>query len=239
MSYLFITGTDTDVGKTIVTRALLQLFSENGLPVVGYKPIACGGDDTLPTEPMPADYACEDNRDVLIIQKSCPNLVSYQEINSYSFTHSSTPVFAALDAVHHISVQKLDGDLKRLQQAYTNVIVEGTHGWLTPINKEVSFADWVKQHQMSVILVVGIKEGCVNHALLTAQAIQRQGITLIGWIANRINPCLRHYAELITLLRQKIDAPLLGEVPYIAYPDEKPLARFIHHPEPLFPILAQ
>lgn len=233
MASLFITGTDTSVGKTIVTRALLQTLAEYAIPIVGYKPIACGGDDSLPSEPNQADYACEDNSDVLVIQKSCPNVVHYREINSYSFIHSSTPVFAALDAVHHISVEKLNSDLARLHNKYHNVLVEGTYGWLTPINKEVSFADWVKTNRMPVILVVGIKEGCVNHALLTAQAIQQQGIPLIGWVANRVNPGLRHYAELIELLSQKINAPLLGQLPYIGHPEQKSLVQFIQNPDPL------
>lgn len=233
MPCLFIAGTDTNVGKTIVTRALLQTLTQYDIPVVGYKPIACGGDDSLPTEPNQDDYACENNSDVLIIQQSCPTPVNYREINSYSFIHSSTPVFAALDAVRHISVDKLNKDLARLKQGYTNVLVEGTYGWLTPINKDLSFADWVKKNQMPTVLVVGIKEGCVNHALLTAEAIKQQGVELVGWVANRINPGLRHYAELIQLLTQKIDAPLLGQIPYIGHPDKKDLAPFIQHPEPL------
>ncbi|VEI45744.1 dithiobiotin synthetase [Actinobacillus equuli] len=106
-------------------------------------------------------------------------------------------------------------------------MVEGTYGWLTPINKDLSFADWVKNNQMPVVLVVGIKEGCVNHALLTAQAIKQKGVQLVGWIANRINPGLRHYAELIELLSQEIEAPLLGQIPYIAYPNKKDLTSYI------------
>lgn len=233
MPCLFIAGTDTNVGKTIVTRALLQTIAQYEIPVVGYKPIACGGDDSLPTEPNQDDYACEDNSDVLIIQKSCPQTVSYREINSYSFIHSSTPVFAALDAVRHISVEKLDKDLLRLHTQYSNVLVEGTYGWLTPINKDLYFADWVKKNRMPVVLVVGIKEGCVNHALLTADAIQQQGVELVGWVANRVNPGLRHYAELIELLSQRIKAPLLGQIPYIAYPDRKDLVSYIQNPDPL------
>ncbi|MGX2969966.1 dethiobiotin synthase [Ursidibacter sp. B-7004-1] len=233
MPALFIAGTDTNVGKTIVTRALLQTISQYEIPIVGYKPIACGGDDSLPTEPNQDDYACEDNKDVLIIQDSCIYPVHYREINSYSFIHSSTPVFAALDAVRHISDEKLNKDLNRLQQKYTNVLVEGTYGWLTPINKELSFADWVKKNRMPVVLVVGIKEGCVNHALLTSYAIQQQGGTLVGWVANRINPGLRHYSELIELLSQRIDAPLLGQIPYLGHPDKKNLAEYIQNPDPL------
>lgn len=233
MACLFITGTDTNVGKTIVTRALLQILSQYDIPVIGYKPIACGGDDSLPTEPNQDDYACENNSDVLIIQQSCPVTVNYREINSYSFIHSSTPVFAALDAVRHISVNKLNKDLARLHQEYSNVLVEGTYGWLTPINKDLSFADWVRKNQMPTILVVGIKEGCVNHALLTAYSIQQKGVKLVGWVANRINPGLRHYAELIQLLTKKIDAPLLGQIPYIGHPDKKELSEFIQNPTPL------
>lgn len=229
MTTLFITGSDTNVGKTIVTRALLQVLTKYEIPVVGYKPIACGGDDSLPLEPNLDDYACEDNSDVLILQKSCPQSVHYREINSYSFIHSSTPVFAALDAVHHIACDKLDRDLQRLEQKYQNVLVEGTYGWLTPINNKMTFADWAIKHKMPVLLVVGIKEGCVNHTLLTAQAIKQQGGKLIGWVANRINPGLRHYAELIELLSQRIDAPLLGQIPYIGHPQKRDLSDYIQN----------
>ncbi|MDH2923869.1 dethiobiotin synthetase [Nicoletella semolina] len=233
MATLFITGSDTDVGKTIVTRTLIQLLAKYEITSVGYKPIACGGDDSLPTEPNMDDYACQNNSDVLLLQKSCPISVQYREINSYSFIHSSTPVFAALDAVRHISKEKLDRDLARLEQKYQHVLVEGTYGWLTPINKDITFADWVNQHQIPTILVVGIKEGCVNHALLTASVMQQQGVKLLGWVANRINPGLRHYAELIELLSQRINAPLLGQIPYIGQADKKDLTDFIQSPGPL------
>lgn len=238
MPSLFITGSDTNVGKTIVTRALLQLLNEHHISALGYKPIACGGDDSLPNEPNQNndacdDYACEDNSDVLILQQSTPLEVDYREINSYSFIHSSTPIFAALDAVRNIQAEKLDKDLQRLQQRYQHILVEGTYGWLTPINKDLCFADWVKQHKMPVVLVVGIKEGCVNHALLTAQAIKQEGVKLVGWVANRVNPGLRHYAELIALLKQKIEAPLLGEIPYIGHPERKELTQYLQNPTPL------
>lgn len=229
MATLFITGSDTNVGKTIVTRTLLQVLARYGISAVGYKPIACGGDDSLPLEPNPSDYACEDNSDVLIIKSACPHGVQYKEINSYSFIHSSTPVFAALDAVKHISCDKLNRDLQRLEQKYQHTLVEGTYGWLTPINNKITFADWAIKHKMPVLLVVGIKEGCVNHTLLTAQAIKQQGGKLIGWVANRINPGLRHYAELIELISQRIDAPLLGQIPYIGHPQERDLSDYIQN----------
>lgn len=233
MPALFITGTDTDVGKTIVSRALLQVLQQQQYKIVPYKPIACGGDDELPTDPIYNDYASEDNSDVLILLNSCTQPVSYQEINSYTFKHSSTPVFAALDAVRRIQVEKLDSDLARLKENYQNVLVEGTYGWLTPIKKQFSFADWVEKNQMPVVLVVGIKEGCVNHALLTAEAIKARGVPLLGWVANRINPGLRHYAKLVELLAKQIDAPLLGQIPYIGHPENRDLTQYIENPTPL------
>lgn len=239
MPSLFITGTDTSVGKTVVTRAIIQTLAGHNFPVVGYKPIACGGDDSLPTEPTQYDYATEDNPDVLTILDSCPNKVNYRDINSYTFIHSSTPVFAALDAVHHIQLEKLNSDLARLEEKFPNVVVEGTYGWLTPINKNYCFADWVEQNNMPVLLVVGIKEGCVNHALLTANQILQRGVKLVGWIANRVNPGLRHYHELIELLTQKINAPLLGQIPYMGHPERKDLSPFIQNPTPLFEYFKQ
>lgn len=233
MPALFVTGTDTDVGKTIVSRALLQVLYQYQRQVVPYKPIACGGDDELPTEPISDDYANEENSDVLILLNSSAVAVNYREINSYTFQHSSTPVFAALDAVRQVQVEKLDQDLLRLEKNYHNVLVEGTYGWLTPINKDLSFADWVKTNQMPVVLVVGIKEGCVNHALLTAQSIKDSGVPLLGWVANRINPGLRHYSSLVELLEKQIDAPLLGQIPYIGHPESKDLTQYIQNPYPL------
>nr|WP_314741362.1 dethiobiotin synthase [uncultured Haemophilus sp.] len=233
MPSLFITGTDTDVGKTIVTRALLQVLTANNVVAVPYKPIACGGAEELPTGPNLDDYASEDNSDVVTLLNSTATTVGYREINSYTFIHSSTPVFAALDAVRNIHVEKLDEDLVRLQKNYTNILVEGTYGWMTPINKDLSFADWVEKKQMPVILVVGIKEGCANHALLTAQAIKDSGVPLLGWVANRINPGLCHYIELVEMLSQKINAPLLGQIPYIGHPEQKDLTQYIQNPTPL------
>lgn len=233
MPALFITGTDTEVGKTIATRTILHILTQHNINAIGYKPIACGGDDSLPSGSNQEDYASEDNSDVLNILDACPDSVQYRDINSYTFIHSSTPIFAALDAVHHIHKEKLNEDLARLENTYPNVVVEGTYGWLTPINKDVKFADWVYENDMPVVLVVGIKEGCVNHALLTAQAIKQKGVKLLGWIANRINPGLRHYAELIELLGQEINAPLLGQIPYVGHPNKKDLTPYIQNPEPL------
>ena len=229
MSCFFVTGTDTNVGKTVVSRAIIQALQAQGVHIVGFKPIACGEEDSIYTENRIDDLKqqTEDNKDVKTLLDSTNEAVTYQDINSYTFTECSLPVLAALDEIDNIEVKKIDKDLAKLTSRYQSVLVEGTYGWLTPINKEMTFDRWVKEHKMPVVLVVGIKEGCVNHALLTAQSIVASGVPLLGWVANRINPCLRHYAEIIKLLHEVIDAPLLGEIPYIHRPEQQQLGHFI------------
>ncbi|AMM81538.1 dethiobiotin synthase [Pasteurella multocida] len=231
MSSFFLTGTDTNVGKTVASRAIIQALQNQGIQIVGYKPVAFSREECVYTDmenqqAAESDYDSQDNSDVLTLMKSTHEKVSYQEINSYTFRHS-LPVFSVQGK--HIRIEKMDADLARLNQKYQSVLVEGSYGWLTPINKTYCFADWAKSHQMPVVLVVGIKEGCLNHALLTVESIQQKGLPLLGWIANRINPCLGHYAEIIDLLSEKIDAPLLGQIPYLHKPEEQDLARYIHN----------
>ncbi|WP_439238338.1 dethiobiotin synthase [Lonepinella sp. BR2919] len=233
MSSFFVTGTDTNVGKTIATRAIIQALQELDVDVVGYKPIACMQDDENSVGnnvEQESDYGAEDNVDVLTLMNTTKQDVSYRDINSYTFGHTM-PLFT--DQGEQIQIEKINQDLDKLNQKYQTVVVEGCFGWLSPINKHFSFADWVVTHQMPVVLVVGIKEGCINHTLLTVQSILNLGVPLIGWIANRINPCLGHYAEMIDTLRNKIDAPLLGEIPYIYKPEMQNLAKYMTNIERL------
>jgi len=227
MSSFFITGTDTNVGKTIVTRAIMQALQKVGIQVVGYKPIAFGQDEpiySLKSLQEESDYETKDNSDVLTLMNSTRENVTYEEVNSYTFLHT-IPILT--EESQRVKIEKLNADLARLSTKYSSVAVEGAFGWLTPINKDYSFADWVAEHNMPTIVVVGIKEGCINHALLTVQSILSKNLPLLGWVANRINPGLGHYAEIIETLKQKIDAPLLGEIAYIHRPEEQDLSHFI------------
>ena len=227
MSSFFVTGTDTNVGKTVVSRAIMQALQKAGVQIVGYKPIAYGQEDIVYPDYQKLatdDYDAKDNSDVLTLMHSTKENVSYEDINSYTFLHSM-PILT--ENCKRVQISKLNADLTRLSSCYQSILVEGAFGWLTPINKDYSFADWVAEHNMPVVLVVGIKEGCINHTLLTAKAILDRGLPLLGWVANRINPCLGYYAEIIETLKQKIDAPLLGEVSYIHKPEEQDLSRFI------------
>jgi dethiobiotin synthetase len=106
-------------------------------------------------------------------------------------------------------------------------VIEGTGGWRSLMNDLRPLSEWVVQEQLPVLMVVGIQEGCINHALLTAQAIANDGLPLIGWVANRINPGLAHYAEIIDVLSKKLQGPLVGELPYLPRAEQRDLARYI------------
>lgn len=227
MSCFFVAGTDTNVGKTVCSRAIIQALQDVDVQIVGYKPIACGCNEPVYSDmarEQEGDYSSLDNPDVLTLLHSTKENVSYEQINSYTFDHKM-PMLTAES--NRINISKINRDLDALNSRYQSVVVEGSFGWLTPINSQYSFADWIKERKMPVILVVGIKEGCINHALMTVESILSKGVPLLGWIANRINPCLSHYAETIDILKKKIEAPLLGQIPYLHKPEEQQLAKYM------------
>lgn len=230
MSSFFVAGTDTNVGKTVASRAIIQALQAADVQVVGYKPIACVQSAEDLAQDSVENRLGQRHNDVVTLLNSTNQAVQYEEINSYTFGHTM-PLFT--DEGEKIQLDKLNQDLQRLNQQYQTVLVEGCYGWLSPINKHFSFADWVSAQQMPVVLVVGIKEGCINHALLTVQSILNSGVPLVGWVANRINPCLGHYAEMIHVLSEKIEAPLLGEIPYVYKPENQDLAKYITNVERL------
>jgi len=211
---LFITGTDTAVGKTVVSRALLQYFARAGLSAVGFKPVARN-----------AVQSAEGlrSKDALVLQSSSTLALPYDAINPLIYeedevsTRPREPVDYAL----------LSRGLQQLEQQAECVIVEGTGGWRSLMHDAKPLSGWVAQHQIPVVLVVGIKQGCLSHALLTAEAIKRDGLPLAGWVANRINPGLAHYAELIAVLSDSVDAPLLGELPYLPRAEQRELSGYL------------
>ena len=126
-----------------------------------------------------------------------------------------------------INYTLLSDGLANLSGMVDNVVVEGTGGWRSLMNDLRPLSEWVVQEQLPVLMVVGIQEGCINHALLTAQAIANDGLPLIGWVANRINPGLAHYAEIIDVLSKKLPAPLIGELPYLPRPEQRELSQYV------------
>ncbi|MBW7984411.1 dethiobiotin synthase [Enterobacillus tribolii] len=211
---VFVTGTDTEVGKTVVSRALLQSIQALGETAVGYKPIAVDSEET------PQGLR---NKDALTLQASSSLALNYDEVNPITLKEEIANAHTGgVPDYGHIS-----SGLRHLEQKAAHIVVEGTGGWRVLMHDLRPFSEWVVQEQLPVILVVGIKLGCISHAILTAQAIANDGLPLLGWVANRINPGLAHYAETIDALRQKIPAPLLGEIPYLFRPEQRDLAQYL------------
>ncbi|QGH63894.1 dethiobiotin synthase [Serratia proteamaculans] len=214
LTRLFVTGTDTDVGKTVVSRALLQALAAQGRSVAGYKPVAARCQET--SEGLR-------NKDALVLQASSTMPLSYQEINPITCQEEVFHAQPTKDTNYGV----MSSGLQHLSTKADTVVVEGSGGWRVLMNDMRPYAEWVIQEQLPVVLVVGIKLGCVSHALLTAQAIINDGLPLLGWVANRINPGLAHYAETIDAMQQRIPAPLLGEIPYLPRAEQRELARYL------------
>ncbi|WP_426444882.1 dethiobiotin synthase [Siccibacter colletis] len=213
----FITGTDTSVGKTVVSRALLQALGSSGSQVVGYKPVAKGSKET------PDGLR---NKDALVLQSVSTLDLPYSAINPVAFSEEESSVAHSCP----INYSLLSDGLATLSARAEYVVVEGTGGWRSLMNDLRPLSEWVVQEQLPVVMVVGIQEGCLNHALLTAQAITSDGLPLMGWVANRINPGLAHYAEVIDVLSKKLSAPMVGELPYLPRAEQRELGQYINLP---------
>ena len=200
---VFITGTDTGVGKTLITRALLQKLQGGGHSAAGFKPVASGAARTAQGLR---------NDDALVLQAASTSGLSYEEVNPWCFEPAIAPHLAAREAGVEISLAALDAAHQRLASRHDWVVVEGAGGWLVPLSPRHSFADWVGGHDWPVILVVAMRLGCINHALLSAEAIQRR-TSLLGWVANVLPPAQERLRDNIDTLRAQLDAPLLATVP--------------------------
>lgn len=211
MSY-FITGTDTDVGKTLISCALLYGLAAQGKRVVGMKPVAAGCDEH------------DQHEDVTRLRAASNVLASKGQINPYSFTLAVAPHLAAQFVGVSINFSRILESFEELSGQADVVIVEGAGGFLVPLNAQQDGADLAVQLGLPVILVVGMRLGCLNHALLTAEAIVARGLVLAGWVANVLDPHMAMLNENIAALQQRIHAPLLGVVPYQERPDVREVA---------------
>ena len=199
----FITATDTDAGKSYISALMLQGLKQGGKVAVGVKPIAAG-----------ANIHAE-NGDALLLQQYSGIALPYALINPICYQAPVAPHLAAINEQHLIDEVLLDQSLLQWQQLKADVVlVEGAGGWLLPLNDKRYLADWVAQHQLPVILVVGMKLGCLNHAMLSVREIERSGCKLIGWVANCVDPDMALLAENIADLKTRISAPCLAVVPH-------------------------
>lgn len=201
----FVAGTDTGVGKTLVAAALLRGLRARGERVAGMKPVASGCRAT--PEGLVSDDAL-----ALITEASAP--APYHSVNPYAFAPAIAPHLAALEAGTRIELGELERAFRRLASLATVVVIEGAGGWLTPLDERHTLADFAERVHADIILVVGLRLGCLNHALLTAQAIDQAGLRLAGWVANGIQPHFERAADNVRALRARLRAPLLGRVPY-------------------------
>jgi len=163
----FVTGTDTEVGKTVASCALLQAAALAGRQTAGYKPVASGSEMT------PEGLR---NSDALALQHNSTLALRYEAVNPYTFAEPTSPHIVSAALGQPIEAETLSAGLRTLEAQAEWVLVEGAGGWFTPLSETLTFADWATQEQLPVILVVGVKLGCINHGMLTAQAVQA------GWL---------------------------------------------------------
>jgi len=218
----FVTGTDTGVGKTLVSCALLRAFAAQGKRVVGMKPVAAG---------CAAGAAGLDCEDVELLRAAGNVAADREWINPYAFLPPIAPHVAAAQDGIEIDLEHIAAVFARLDALAEVVIVEGVGGWRVPLNEREDTADMARRLNLPVILVVGMRLGCLNHALLTAQAIEASGLRPAGWIANRIDPLMPAFDENLRALVARLTAPLLGVVPYSATADVESAAQFLRMAE--------
>ena len=215
----FVAGTDTDVGKTVSSKAILDALNMKGLSTAAYKPVAAGSEDK---------GEGVQNSDAIHLRSIASVELSYEEVNPYALLLPSSPHIAAAAENVVIDYSVLSQGLAALKAKSDIVLVEGAGGWRVPVSKDDCLSTWVKQEKLPVVLVVGIKLGCLSHAMLTAEAIQHDGLEIIGWVANRVNPGTEHYAEIIAMLEDKMPAPKLGEIPYMPSAKRKNMGKYIN-----------
>lgn len=211
----YITGTDTGIGKTVASAALLHALRARGLRAVGMKPVASG------CERVEGQWR---NEDAIALQDASDPRPAYADINPYALPAATAPELAAREAGIDIALPPILDAYRRLAAQADAVIVEGVGGWAAPLSAQLDQRDLVLALRLPVIMVVGLRLGCINHARLTAQAIAADGAMLTGWIGNDVDPALPQADAYFDLLRPRLTAPCLGRLPFSARPSGERLA---------------
>ena len=203
MTNFFITGTDTGVGKTWFTVALMAALKRRGLNVMGMKPIATGAEKIK-------DRLI--NEDAKLIMQNCSQKVSYNLINPFVFELPIAPYVAAKHKGVVIDLDQIIKNYHLLRSMCDVLVVEGVGGWRVPVTNEHSLTDLVSKFDLSVILVVGMRLGCINHAILTAEAINADGLNLCGWVSNHLDRVYSKSEETIKTLKKRLNCPHIGNL---------------------------
>lgn len=197
----FITGTDTGIGKTHATIALMEQFKKQGYQVAGMKPIASGAEQK---------NGSLINEDAALIMNACSNPTDYGLINPAVFELPVAPHIAASQSGQNINLEKIKECFDQLASNNDIVIVEGAGGWRVPLSESENMADLVKKLGLPVVLVVGFRLGCINHAIMTAELIKKDGLKLIGWLKNQLESGYLFEKDTEITLRNTIPGPFLG-----------------------------
>jgi dethiobiotin synthetase len=235
MNKIFVTGTDTDAGKTLVATTLLYKAQAQGLSCFGLKPIAAGCEWSYVDQEQVQKQGQWHNEDALLLQASSQPSRAYTCHNPIAFPQAIAPHIAAILNEQILSVDRvLSACEVGLQQPVDFHLIEGAGGWLVPLNDDETLADLAQQladkQGYKIVLVVGMKLGCINHALLTQQLILSTGLEIVGWVANHIDPAMSEQDANFEYLLEHIKAPCLGRVPFSPNTSAKNLIQYLELP---------
>lgn len=224
---LYVTGTDTGIGKTLASCALLHALRGQGFRAAGMKPVASG---------------CEwrdggwRNADALALQAAGEPGIAYADINPYALPHPLAPELAARDAGTEIALAPILAAHARLAARADALVVEGVGGWAAPLSATLMQADLAHALRLPVVLVVGLRLGCLSHALLSARAVAADGLRLAGWIGSHVDAGMARVDDNLAMLRARLPAPCWGVLPHAPDAEAALLAR---HLRPALPACAE
>jgi len=221
MFSVYVTGTDTGIGKTLASCALLHALRGHGLRVAGMKPVASG------CERIDGEWK---NADALALQSAGEPGIAYADINPFALEHPLAPELAARDAGIEVCLPSILAAHARLAEHSDALIIEGVGGWAAPLSASLMQADLVRTLRVPVLLVVGLRLGCLNHALLSARSIAADGAHLAGWIASHVDPAMERVDDNLAMLRERLPAPCWGVLPHAQHPDPALLASRLRIP---------
>ncbi len=215
----FITGTDTEVGKTTVATGLLYAAKQEGLTTAAIKPIAAGCEVTAQGLR---------NEDALALQSHCTVSLSYHQVNPIALQPAIAPHIAAQQAGKQLSISHLAGYCRAVMMTGAEfIVVEGAGGWRLPLNHREQLSSLAQELRIPIVLVIGMRLGCLNHALLTAEAIRADGLHLVGWVANNLSQQMDSYSENLQSLKAMLQAPCIGEIPCLSEISPKIVAKYL------------
>jgi len=229
----FVTGTDTEVGKTLVSCALLQTWAQEGLVAAGLKPVAAGAQEQPDAQGLQAQWV---NEDVELLRRASTLKLSSQQVSHYVLRAPVAPHLAARMEGVHLDVQVMVQAYQRLCGIAEAVVVEGVGGFCVPLNDQHDTSDLAEQLGLPVVMVVGLRLGCINHALLTAQAVAAKGLRLAAWVANTVDAHMPELQNNVQAIHERLQllAPVgqqvvyAGCVPHLSEPVAKAAATYLN-----------